>query len=529
MTTFLYTDFQFKLLLFILATLLVATLFESSQENENIFQSLKKITQDFYRNITKKSILDYHYVLRLILIFYFILPSVMTINSLFWFFKNMNINSWQSTDFLINYEAGFIRRGLLGQVLLLIHRLTNKNFIFEFILFFSILFIFVWTIYILRTCLNMPILHSYLLSLNPFLAGNFWLNDFQGAGRKDSVTLSIFIVFIILLGLSKSVKYRLILIRVFLFFIYPILILNHETSFFFLIGSVAIIYFAYRGNDYPRKMQHFSLSLNNRNTLKVSLGRYPSVSMYYMFHRRAISEMISFSIILFPSIAALLACWLFKEASFDQVVLICSSWKMFYQNIDCQEPNAALYALYNIQHWIHSLYNDMLGNPNLYYSLMFTVLFLILMLIGCYARILELKLSVSNQSSIRIISLIFAISFIPSLPVYLSSIDWGRWLFMNMSIFTIVLFNNPLMEAVIRKIRLYYPKTYNWLLIQEKPSMRGNKYVGDICSIICLVSLPFLYLTHSGSLISLKPLLLYLIEVRDDFGFIKKYCKILNS
>lgn len=519
MTTFLYTDFQFKLLLFILATLLLATLFENSQESENIFQSSRKIIQCFYQNITKKSILDYHYILRLILIFYFILPSIMTIYGLFEFFENISINSWQSTDFLINYEAGFIRRGLLGQVLLLllVHGLISKNFIFEFILFSSILFILIWTFYILKNCLNMPIIHSYFLSSSPFLVSNFWLNDFQGAGRKDAITLSVFIIFIILLGLIKSVKYRLNFIGAFLFFIYPFLILNHETSFFFLIGSISIIYFAYRENDYPRKIKPFSPRLDSRNTVKLALGKYPVVSICHTFQKRAISEIISLSIVFFPSMAALLACWLFKEASFDQVVLICSSWKIFYKDIDCQEPRASLYALHNIQHFIRNLYNDMLSNPNLYYSLMFTVLFLILIFVGLYAKILALKLSVSNLSSIRIISLIFGILFIPSLPVYLSSIDWGRWLFMNMSIFTIILLNNSLIKAVIHKIHLHYPKIYNWLLVHEKKSMRSNKYVGDICLIICLVSLPFLYLPHSGSLISAKPLLLYLIESKRLF------------
>ena len=57
---------------------------------------------------------------------------------LFYFSTNYVINSWAYSDALINYSEGFIRRGLLGEIIFNIHGAINldiQKFMLIFLLF----------------------------------------------------------------------------------------------------------------------------------------------------------------------------------------------------------------------------------------------------------------------------------------------------------------------------------------------------------------------------------------------------------
>ena len=60
---------------------------------------------------------------------YFIVLSYIIVLScfapLFYFSTKFMVNNWGYADALINYSEGFIRRGLLGEILLFVYKLTE--------------------------------------------------------------------------------------------------------------------------------------------------------------------------------------------------------------------------------------------------------------------------------------------------------------------------------------------------------------------------------------------------------------------
>ncbi len=112
---------------------------------------------------------------------------------LFFFSTNYVLNGWAYSDALINYSEGFIRRGLLGEVIFNIKNFTNldiqKIHAYIFIIFTTInIFLYVL---ILRNISNIRFVYIFLL-FNPLLLF-FPLNDTGGYLRKEIIILTLMI------------------------------------------------------------------------------------------------------------------------------------------------------------------------------------------------------------------------------------------------------------------------------------------------------------------------------------------------
>ena len=60
-------------------------------------------------------------------------------------------SAWQYVDWIINYQGGFVRRGLVGESLFQLHRLTNIDldvliFLFVSLVYLSIFFFLIKTV-----------------------------------------------------------------------------------------------------------------------------------------------------------------------------------------------------------------------------------------------------------------------------------------------------------------------------------------------------------------------------------------------
>ena len=53
-----------------------------------------------------------------------------------------NLDAWQFGEWLINYQSGFVRRGLIGEFLYLLSKIFNSNLQVTFILFLSAIVFF---------------------------------------------------------------------------------------------------------------------------------------------------------------------------------------------------------------------------------------------------------------------------------------------------------------------------------------------------------------------------------------------------
>ena len=74
------------------------------------------------------------------LLIFFVLLSIF---SIFRLIDNaMQLDSWQYGEWLINYQSGFVRRGLIGEFLYLLSKIFNSNLQVTFILFLSAIVFF---------------------------------------------------------------------------------------------------------------------------------------------------------------------------------------------------------------------------------------------------------------------------------------------------------------------------------------------------------------------------------------------------
>ena len=60
----------------------------------------------------------------------------------------LEYSAWQYSDWLINYQGGFVRRGLIGEFLFQLHKLTKINLGFLTFLFVTSLYILLFANFI---------------------------------------------------------------------------------------------------------------------------------------------------------------------------------------------------------------------------------------------------------------------------------------------------------------------------------------------------------------------------------------------
>ena len=166
---------------------------------------------------------------RILSIYFFILLVIGTFLNLF--SNRYYENGWTIGEWLINYEGGFVRRGLIGAI---IYKITSALEINPIILihFISILF-FIIFLYLLknsRKYFSSLFLLSPIVSLAPVL-GNYLI-------RKDISGIVAYALCTNLIVRKKNLT-NFLLINL----ISVISILNHESYFFYSVPSLALLHF----------------------------------------------------------------------------------------------------------------------------------------------------------------------------------------------------------------------------------------------------------------------------------------------
>jgi hypothetical protein len=140
-------------------------------------------------------------------------------------------NSWKMGDWLINYQGGMVRRGLLGELIYQLAHITKINpgiyvVLFQ-MFFFSVFFAFS---YVLLKRQN-SLLPYVLLIFSPYIF-TFQINDLAGGFRKEIIFFAIlsFIVWASTLRDSRTFENFFYITLI----IYPAVILTHEMLILFL-------------------------------------------------------------------------------------------------------------------------------------------------------------------------------------------------------------------------------------------------------------------------------------------------------
>lgn len=297
-------------------------------------------------------------------------------------------NSWKMGDWLINYQGGMIRRGLLGEVIYQLAHFTHINpglYVVAFQMFFFATF-FVFSFAMLKK--QHSLLPYAFLIFSPFIF-TFQINDLAGGFRKE-------IIFFALLAFTvwfATVKEHKAFEKIFYLtlFLYPVVILTHEMLIVFL-PYLLVVYFSVT-------------ALTKKKFLIILL-------------------------LLVPSICSILVTIYYAELTTSQIAEIFNS---------ISRENYALQggAITWLDKDAYYLKNHLIELMELYHYkyYLFIAVFSLVAYIPIYRK---LKFITSNKVSL----LLILMSLIGTAGLFVLAGDWGRWIYINLvSIFLLSLMN----------------------------------------------------------------------------------------
>jgi hypothetical protein len=186
----------------------------------------------FKRSNTKQILLDSSYILFLLSLLRIYIKQL---------FATYGYDSWNISEFLINYQGGFVRRGLTGEILFFIAKNFNVNieWAIKIVCFICLTLV---SIFFIRAFLKKGY-SLYILPLCFFLGSGVFSNDWI---RKDYLFFCFFIPIIFLFCKNNlSLIMKFILVNFLTIFI----ILSHEVFAFFSIPILFLLLY----NQYKDK------------------------------------------------------------------------------------------------------------------------------------------------------------------------------------------------------------------------------------------------------------------------------------
>ena len=302
-------------------------------------------------------------------------------------------NKYTYTDWLINYEGGFVRRGLLGQIIFELSKFLNMKL--QFILLFTQIaiyftYFFLFYLLFLKRKINffwILIIFSPILLLYP-------LTELEALGRKDIFVISFFLIFSMI---NYKTLNRLIASFILLF---GLSCLIHEITIFYIFHYL------------------FVLHLKNKffNNQKIAKKHY---------------------LIFFVFLGVLLYLNLFLH-NFVIIENIVNSY-----NYDDFTSESGSFS--HISPSIDSVFLKTFNNI----SIVTVVRYGFIFLINTAPLVYFIKLKDEHTNKYFKFNNIFFIILLLSIPLYLLIFDWGRIIYINHNFFIIIvilIFNMNLID-----------------------------------------------------------------------------------
>ena len=327
-------------------------------------------------------------------------------------------DSWNVTELLINYEGGFVRRGLLGQVIYEVSSLFSIS-PYHIVIGVCLLSIILFTFFLGKAFAkkNIPLflIPSILLVGTPILTGN-WV-------RKDILIIVFFLLSLkTIFSEKKQSDYWATLIL-------SLGILIHESLFFFTFPIFCAFSFF--------KQNEKNISLKEIIPLLIPLGVF--IFLLFFSGNKGVSE-------------AILNSWNIQDHSIENAITSLSWSLEFDIRIAFAQGKAFT--------------DNGLIFPPLVWALLVIVLFYLLINVPIFQK--ENKNNIDFKKFITIVSLF---QFISILPLFVLGCDYGRWLFYWTST-TIIIFLLTPIELIL--------KVNNFIKIKESfftenPFFKANK------------------------------------------------------
>lgn len=317
------------------------------------------------------------------------------------FFLNIHLNEFPFkyvfTDWLINYEGGFVRKGLLGQIVFKIS--TYTKFELKLIIFFlQVVGYVTYLVLIFNFLRKIEVNFFWILITFSTISFLYPLSELEALGRKDIYVILCFLLFTLInFDTFNKIIFSFLII-------FTISTLIHEISFFYLPYYLIIIFI--------RNYFDFKFKINFKYVLIISA---------YIFFLVYLNLIVS------------------EKANIDQIII---SYKIL--NLDLYKSLGALSWLSkSLEENLFNIFATISIESILRYS------YILLINIWIYVYFLKFKNKIFFYSKEFGITQIFCSLVLLSLPIYLIVLDWGRITYLNfnfMLILTIFFYNQRLID-----------------------------------------------------------------------------------
>lgn len=175
-------------------------------------------------------------------LFFFIVLTLISLVKLYDY--SINHDMWEYGEWLINYQHGFVRRGLVGEIIFLTSRIFQHNIeVAYFIILSLIVVLYYFLNYILIKNIKLDFI-NLLIIFSPLFYLFFIV--ISKVGIRKEIILYIFYLFYLIhlsssnFNLKKNWKFILL---------FPVLLLNHEGAFFYLPYVIIPLLFVVKENQ----------------------------------------------------------------------------------------------------------------------------------------------------------------------------------------------------------------------------------------------------------------------------------------
>lgn len=330
------------------------------------------------------------------------------------YFSRLGPNSWESTDWYISNDFGFVRRGLLGGALRAVA--TSFDWFNVNLLTFLLTIIVVFTVSVLLIAKARNISYSTRLALafSPAFYPVYFLWDPHGGGRKEVLAI-VFVLAYLLIARAKGMIWNaarpwLVLL------VLPLLTLAHEGIFFF---SAPILIFA-MVIDWINGDRTWSNGLSELLPLARSLA------------------------LVIPAFFALFAAFVYSSPPVTQVEAICRSWQIAYESLTCIPLPSALQALAGTGSFgaegesYFSFIARTYEKPFIYIQWLLAFGYVIVLIGACLIPLVECglgRMSANIRCAIATI-VVGACSIVAifNAPLYAFAVDYGRWMSVSVTL-----------------------------------------------------------------------------------------------
>jgi len=318
------------------------------------------------------------------------LYTLVTISFLFQVIKFFSFfeeySNWQYVDWIINYQAGFVRRGLIGEILFRVYQLTSIHLDFLILVFVVIIIIFN-SYFLIR---SIKYVSKSYINLLIFLSPGFFLYSIMNSeiiGRKD-------ILMIFVMG----------------FFVFFEKKINNKSLFLILIFSLVVLCLSHSGFlFYSQYLLFLYLLIKFKRNLKINI--------------------YEFGITTFTLLLMLMLILLNQGTEFNTTE-ICLSVKNYVSD-KCMLDGQVYWLQHDYERYIHEKTITGIDYLKSFY-IYTTSFFLVYFFLGIRAYKSKFNIDFYNLNKVNPL-FIFIILFMPTIPTYILGVDWGRYIFISYS------------------------------------------------------------------------------------------------